>query len=295
MKSASNPKKGKQKPAPDADLGVRPALLVKLMRPVDIAMSIYKAVIWGFVSAMFCMSQLAQVVPDLDLLRALIGMGVTFPILISLALLSRATRSIEVGADGLVIQNVLYRRLLRFGRIERVELLGVEGLRSILGPSVVLHLHGGSSQSISLKPLGSDKATNVFKRIQRAHKAHMRAAGEADTEALAALARRGQSVSDWQAEASHKLRAAADYRSAPLTHEDVERALSSPTAGAERRLGAAMALVGSGDPAARERVRVCAQALVDPKLRVALTSIAEGEVDAEAVEEVLSAERKRSL
>jgi hypothetical protein len=66
-------------------------------------------------------------------------------------------------------------------------------------------------------------------------------------------------------------------------------------AGAERRLGAAMARVGSGDPAARERIRVCAQALVDPKLRIALSSIAEGEADAEAVEEALRAEQKRSL
>ena len=60
---------------------------------------------------------------------------------------------------------------------------------------------------------------------------------------------------------------------------------------AERRIGAALALARSGDPEAPTRIRVAARASADPRLRIALESVAAGEVVAAAVEEALAEER----
>jgi hypothetical protein len=48
-------------------------------------------------------------------------------------------------------------------------------------------------------------------------------------------------------------------------------------------------MAGGGDPEAGARIRVAAEACAEPKLRVALESIAAGEEDDRAVEEALAA------
>ena len=68
-----------------------------------------------------------------------------------------------------------------------------------------------------------------------------------------------------------------------LTREELSRALDDPDATPERRVGAALALVGTGDPEAHERVRIAAGACASDALREALQCIARDEIEEEVI------------
>lgn len=71
----------------------------------------------------------------------------------------------------------------------------------------------------------------------------------------------------------------AGYRAAGASTEDAAAVLASAGATDEQRIGAALALRIAGEPA--DRIRVSAEAAVEPRLRVALAAIADDADDAE--------------
>jgi hypothetical protein len=70
---------------------------------------------------------------------------------------------------------------------------------------------------------------------------------------------------------------AGDYRVAALPREQLWALVEGPTVGAAARHAAAAALVKSGDGDARSRLRVTADSCADPRVRVALQKMCEGE------------------
>ena len=78
------------------------------------------------------------------------------------------------------------------------------------------------------------------------------------------------------------------YRETPLTRDQLLAVLESAAAPAERRLAAAVSLSVAGDTEIAARIRVAAQACARPRVRVALTGVAEGEIDDAAIAAALA-------
>ena len=83
------------------------------------------------------------------------------------------------------------------------------------------------------------------------------------------------------------LAAARTYRETRLDEDRLWRMVDDPTASPATRAGAALALSAAIDDPSRARLRVAAEACVEPKLRIALLRVAEGASDAE-LEEALA-------
>jgi hypothetical protein len=69
--------------------------------------------------------------------------------------------------------------------------------------------------------------------------------------------------------------------------------LEDAEATVENRVGAALALTEGEDADARPRIRIAADACANDRVRVALTSLAEGDGDEEALEEALREDAQR--
>jgi len=94
---------------------------------------------------------------------------------------------------------------------------------------------------------------------------------EAPESATALLARGARPLAEWiQALRSIGAGAMANLRTADVDPERLWRVLESPSASATDRAAAAVALASSEEPGRRERIRVAASAIAQPKLRVAV-------------------------
>lgn len=134
----------------------------------------------------------------------------------------------------------------------------------------------------------ADLAAGIRLRIEEGRAAWRR--GAEGTASHARLDRHGLDLEAWREAVRAAMASDGRYRDAPLAREDVVRALASPATPAERRIGAAIALA-NGDDAGRREVRAAARAAASPKLRGALESVAEGDLDAAAIEEAMAEER----
>lgn len=140
-------------------------------------------------------------------------------------------------------------------------------------------------------------ATSKARRRERVFLAHDRDRDEADrrsfvtrieevraahherTETLATLEPGGRDVDAWLAHLRGVVAREGDYRNARVEPAMLERVVEDGAAPPSRRIGAALALAALGDPAARSRVRVAAEASADDDLRAALELAADGEVE----------------
>jgi hypothetical protein len=86
--------------------------------------------------------------------------------------------------------------------------------------------------------------------------------------------RAGRAFAEWKEELTRAMRDPS-YRTNAATVDDAATVLSSATATAETRLGAALALRVAGEPP--ERIRVAAAAVADDELRSALEAVADGD------------------
>jgi len=86
----------------------------------------------------------------------------------------------------------------------------------------------------------------------------------------------------------YEIAAGGQYRAASLTADRLWRVVDDAGAPAATRAGAAMVLAGdAADADVRQRLRVSAEACADPKLRVALQSVASDDVEDEALLEAM--------
>lgn len=88
-------------------------------------------------------------------------------------------------------------------------------------------------------------------------------------------------------------RRGAHYREQPLTESQLWAAVENPRAEGAQRAAAAIALGPSLDDAGRARLRIAAEAVATPPVRIAMEAVAHGDDEAlvEAVEQVAEAQR----
>lgn len=97
------------------------------------------------------------------------------------------------------------------------------------------------------------------------------------------LDRGGRSLGEWKRRLAELARQAPDYRSVGLSRDELAAVLASARASTEQRIGAALALLATGDRGARERVRVVAETHEDDAVRDALTLALRDDLDEEAL------------
>jgi hypothetical protein len=190
---------------------------------------------------------------------------------------------LTIGADGVIVHQAFRDRFLPFAQIASV---------TATSEAVVFHLEGGAQVRAKARHLTREQHLEVESRIARAREVWRDGAAEAS--ALATLDRNGRSSEAWREALAGLLRRDQGYRESRVTREQLLAAVSSASASAERRLGAALALRATGDDEVKLCLRVAAEACANRKLRVALEKVAEGESDEAAIEEAIAAEGERT-
>jgi hypothetical protein len=182
---------------------------------------------------------------------------------------------VTIGADGIAVVRKFGTRFVPYGEIEQV----------INDPlEIILTLKSRRVVRIPLSEIPLDQRRALIRRIDDARLA-TRWRVDASV-AAEVLERNGRSLAEWRAALSSILRGNESYRSSAIRGEDLARVLDDPTAPAEQRIGAALALAGGGGHDGVEKVRVAARACASQPLRVALEHVAADALEVADVAEV---------
>ncbi|HEY3815757.1 MAG TPA: hypothetical protein VGL81_01220 [Polyangiaceae bacterium] len=181
-----------------------------------------------------------------------------------------ATR-VNVGSDGVLIR--------RFGEQRFVSYASVNAITASGGRTIRLALSSGEDLLLTLGPGGAQGHLRdvLVERLEEARAAFARAGGSRNAEALVDPG--GRAPLRWLREV-RALASARDYRETRLDEEWLWRVMDDAAASPGVRAGAAVAL-SALDHASRVRIRVAAEACAEPRLRVALTRVADGATDEE--------------
>jgi hypothetical protein len=199
----------------------------------------------------------------------------TFVVLVAMASLvsARVNAQVDVGSDGVLLRRRGGSRFLPYRVLESIAAeRGSVVLRLATGERVLLRLHDAEGAARDALVARVEEALSAFR------------AGSGPESAEALVAPGGRPVDRWLREV-RAIAKARDYREARLDADRLWRLLLDSTASPATRAGAAIAV--SHDEAARARLRVAAEACVEPRLRVALDRVAQGAGDAE-LEEALT-------
>jgi hypothetical protein len=177
-------------------------------------------------------------------------------------------RSVEVGADGLSLSWNTHRSYIRFEDVASVEVSELD--------SIVVTLHDG--QKIPLRTGGSSGWDGgegaallreaLLRRIHEAMDAHRGRIGP--REIAAQLAPGARDHRTWLSDLKKLRDGEGGYRNAALREDDLWRVVEDPGAPEEARAAAAVLLRPT--EGAKPRLRVAADAVASPRLRVALES-----------------------
>lgn len=198
-----------------------------------------------------------------------------------------APRRIVVGTDGVLVEKAFRRLFIPLSSIRHVQ-TDHRGVVTVVTPS------GGSKagrgeRAITLTSDTGRRAVALEQRIQDA----LALARPRRVEAPSALiARGGRSIAEWREGLRRLVAGEGGYRGERVSIDALLRAAESPEAPVEQRVGAALAIGMSEDGEARKKLRVAVEGIADDTLRAAMDRAAEGEEDAAAIEEALSAEKK---
>jgi hypothetical protein len=187
-----------------------------------------------------------------------------------------------VGADGVIVRQGFAARFVPFGRVASVE------IAPAAWRPVVFRLTDGSTVEARAHGMSAGDREALAARLDDARRAF--AAGDAAEGALARVERRGRSAAAWREAMREVIEAGDGYREPGVTREALVEVVESPAVPVERRVGAALALAGTGDDELRHRVRIAAEACADERVRVALALAADGALDDDAMEEALAFE-----
>jgi hypothetical protein len=203
-----------------------------------------------------------------------------------------SSSTLVVGADGILIrtQFVSYSKIRTVRhkfcrRIEHEERhphdIWIVGLSLVGGEDIELN-------SFYVKPAAKDEeGAELARAIETARAAWVGASHAPDLDAHL-LARGKRTGSEWL-EALRGLGSIATYRSISMHAEDLLRVLDDTQANPTARAAAAVALAASGSAKSTSRLRIVASSMANPRMRVALEKIADGDDDddlAEALEEL---------
>jgi hypothetical protein len=168
-----------------------------------------------------------------------------------------------VGAEGLFVRAGWRRASIRYRDIAEV---------TSAPRGIVVSLHAGGTRELLLADAA--QIDTVLDAIRAALGSG--ASGSPEREGLAALARRGRSLSAWHADLQRVLPSSARYRAAQLTAADLGAVIDDARQPAERRLAAAVALSAADAEEVARRAHAAAALCADPWLADALRCAGEG-------------------
>jgi hypothetical protein len=214
--------------------------------------------------------------PLLGILVAALHSGAPLfvPVLAYLALRALPAR-VDVGADGVEYRWLGWKTFVSARDIASVDRTRMNA--TPVTPSLacvrILRRDGRSvSIPVGAEDLLSERAAALCERIRE-----VVAASDGEAEAPSQLAREGRTVREW-IESLRALSREHAYRTAGVSADALWALVEAPAGTAADRVAAAVAV--ARDDETRERVRVAAHAVAEPKLRVALEAAAEGDDDA---------------
>lgn len=182
-----------------------------------------------------------------------------------------------VGADGIVINRAFGDEFVPYARVASI---------AMSHDHVSLRLDNGKRVRARARHLDDVQQGELKARIDAAIQAFQR--GENAAESLSQLDRAGRPIAAWRTALGGLLEQQASYRASPLTRDQLLAVLESAAAPAERRLAAAVSLSASGDAEVATKIRIAAEACARPRVRIALSGLAEGEIDDAAIEAALA-------
>lgn len=209
-------------------------------------------------------------------LGGLFWLGAVAGVLVLLFLFTSGPK-IDVGADGVSVREVFRTRFVAFRDLESIR---------AQGGKVEMRYAGGRAEQVRLSLMSKEQVAALDDRLSRAFAA-ARGGGAGRT---SVLERAGRSLSEWRAHLAGLLAKGEGYRESAITREEAEAVLAAGDATPEHRLGAALALAAADPEGAREKLRVAAEGSANPRLRVALSGLSEGEIEESAVAEALEGE-----
>jgi len=194
-------------------------------------------------------------------------------------------REAVVGTDGIAYRKTFDTEFISYGSLASVE-TDTRGVRLVRkgGRKVLLATRRAGERPLPLAPPTTPPRSpaEAQRRVLIERIAAAMAAGSApELPQLAKdrLDRQGRSTAAWRDDLDRLLSPADDYRHARISPEDLGAVIEDPTAPAERRVAAAVALSTREGAEARRRVRIAVQACADEDLRAALEAAAEGEIE----------------
>lgn len=214
------------------------------------------------------------------------------PAIVAGPLVGGTVMRVTVGADGIATRYL--------GRERFVRLLDVTAIRVVdssievcvaRGPSLWLRpvrvapaRRGRRGQILVAEPPEGSAMLQALRAAHAGAGAEPRVAD--DDEAV--WARRDRTVARWVADVFGQSGDTADYRAGALDREGLLRVAERPLADPTARAAAAAVLHRQRlEPGERERLRVAAGATANPRLRVALEAVTDGDCDAATLERQL--------
>lgn len=232
----------------------------------------------------------------------LVGVPPLFALLavvVPFAVLSAIPTKIAVGADGVYLKWLHWKRFIPLAAIGGAELY-VERRRNNQRVGVTIMLVDGEPVSLALgNSWDLSRAQALVERIQEVVGDARRGDAATAAEALLRVRERLVRTSDTTAGWLRALRALGtgvveSYRAAPVEREALLRVVEDVTARPTERAAAAVALAAQTDPETRAKIRVASETVAEPKLRVALERVLDDDEAAlEAAVEELAAEEAR--
>lgn len=189
-----------------------------------------------------------------------------------------SSSEVVIGRDGVQLRHVL-DRFIPHEKIREVGLIPGDG-------RVQLSLRDG--RRIAVHPIATGQPERMHALLGYLQRA-MASDDGAAVAAIGTLDRSGIPIPAWRQRLAVLFDAEPGYRGARLAPDQAVAIAEDPLTSPERRLGAALALLGAGaiDDHAQKRLRIAAEGSANPKLRVALEAIAEGEIEDAAIEQAL--------
>ncbi len=229
----------------------------------------------GFFAIMPVIFAFAWLLPQLSPLSV--------PLLIGLAMtLALFPSRIEIGADGVLVKWMWLRRF-----IPTSDIAGVGHYAQSLGQNkyvgAKLTLRSGEEVNLPIGNRWSDAlAYGLVERIREAVDVYKRG----DVESAAALLdRRDRTIPQWIAMLKGVGAGAATLRTAAIDTERLWHLLESAGAPPKQRAAAAIALSSCDEQDAKARIRIAANAVAEPKLRVVLEAASQS--DEAAIEQAM--------
>ena len=211
-----------------------------------------------------------------------IAVSATLAFLVSWALAIR-TSHIDVGADGLLLRYLWTRRFVPWSQVASVDHAASDGVRVEVKGQRPLRLEDPTTQSTRTAETRALLHASLRARIVDAWQLHRIRTGE--TAVHEQLDRGERAVGEWRKSLVSLRSADGGYRQTATRDEDLWRVVEDVTAPEQARAAAALALRGAEDAPAR--LRVAAEAVASPRLRVALETAADREAEDAALDEAL--------